>query len=119
MDIWKHGKYADLWSVVHFLSGFLLGVIFFTLDYTFLSALLISTILLLLWEVFEWIAKISEPSVNVAMDIVFGLAGFFAGAYLYYFLAIPFEMLHFSIILTATLLLSLWGFFDFLKRGYR
>lgn len=119
MDIWKHGKYADLWSVVHFLSGFLLGATFFALNYTFLSALIVSTILLLLWEVFEWIIKIAEPSINVAMDMIIGLAGFFASAYLYYFLAIPFEMLHFSIILTATLLLSLWGFFDFLKRGYR
>ena len=119
MDIWKHGKYTDLWSVVHFLSGFLLGVTFFALDYTFLSALLTSTILLLLWEVFEWITKISEPSINVTMDMVFGLAGFFMGACLYYFLHIPFEILHFSIILTATLLLSFWGFFDFLKKGYR
>jgi hypothetical protein len=119
MDIWKHGKYVDLWSLVHFLSGFLLGAIFFALGYTFLTALLLSTILLLLWEAFEWLTKISEPSVNVAMDMVVGLAGFLAGAYLYYFLDVPFEMLHFSILLTATLLLSLWGFFDFLKRGYR
>lgn len=119
MDIWKHGKYADLWSVVHFLSGFLLGAIFFAVGYTFLSALLTSTVLLFLWEIFEWMVKISEPSINVMMDMVFGLAGFLVGAYVYYFLDMHFEVIHFWVILTITLLLSLWGFFDFLKKGYR
>ena len=119
MDIWKHRKYVDMWSIVHFLSGFLLVTVFNWLDYTFTSALLISTILLLAWEAFEWVIKIIEPSINVVMDMVLGLSGFFVGVYLYYFLNKPFDATYFWTILIIVMLLSSWGFFDFLKRGYR
>ncbi len=119
MNIWKHGKYMDTWSIVHFLSGFLLAEIFYKFGYTFLSALLISTVLLLMWEGFEWLIKIIEPSANVYMDIVFGLLGFSLGAYIHYFLGKPFIAVQFLTVLSVTFLLALWGFIDFSKRGYR
>lgn len=119
MDIWKHGKYIDTWSLVHFLSGTILVSIFYLIGYQFTTALILATVLLFVWEIFEWITKIIEPSANVIMDIIFGLAGFFTGAYFYYFLEKPFEMSYFAALLLITAFLSLWGFLDFLKRGYR
>ncbi len=118
MDIWKHGKYVDMWSLVHFLSGFLLVAIFYKLGYQITSALFISALLLMAWEAFEWVVKIIEPSVNVIMDIIVGLFGFAIGAILFYFLNQPFED-YFYIIALLTAALSLWGFLDFKKKGYR
>lgn len=118
MDIWKHGKYIDMWSAVHFLSGFLLVAIFYQMEFRLTSALVFSTLLLILWETFEWLIKIIEPSVNVIMDIVVGLGGFAFGAILFYFLNQPFEN-YFYITAIGTLFLAVWGFLDFLKRGYR
>lgn len=117
MDIWKHGKYVDMWSLVHFLSGLILFTGFYELGIKLIPSLILSTIMLIAWEVFEWMVNIIEPSINVTMDIVIGLLGFFLGAYLYYFLKI--EIDHFWTILLTTILLSFWGFIDFLKRGYR
>ncbi len=119
MDIWKHGKYIDLWSLVHFLSGFLLAAIFAAFGYTFAISLGITIVVLLAWEGFEWVTNIIEPSLNVMADMLVGIAGFLMGAYMYFYLDVPFEMHYFMTILIATGALALWGFLDFLKRGYR
>jgi len=118
MDIWKHGIYVDTWSIVHFLSGFLLCGFLYKAGYGIILAGIFATLLLLAWEAFEWVLKIIEPSVNVAVDILIGLAGFALGAYLYYGTEQPFEA-SFYPVLAVTVLMALWGFFDFLKRGYR
>ncbi len=117
MDIWRHGKYLDLWSLVHFLSGFLLCGLFYWLGVSFLWTLIISTALLVLWEVFEFIIKIIERSVNVVVDIIVGLLGFFLAAWLYFFKP-GFDPYLFSSIATFTFFLALWGFLNFLKKGY-
>ena len=117
MNIWKHGKYLDLWSLVHFLSGFLLSGLFFWLGFSFIWALAYSTLLLILWEAFEFIIKIIEPSVNVTVDILIGLAGFFIAAW-FYFLRGEFDISMYLAVVSMTLALSLWGFLDFLKRGF-
>lgn len=117
MDIWKHGTYVDLWSSVHFLSGFVLAGGFFKYGYDFSHALSVSIVLLLLWEVFEWTTKIIEPSINVLMDIFIGLAGFFGGAYLFYTQGVDLIYLYVGLVLTIGM--SLWGFIDFKVRGYR
>ncbi|KKQ83640.1 MAG: hypothetical protein UT07_C0001G0002 [Parcubacteria group bacterium GW2011_GWB1_38_8] len=118
MDIWKHGKYLDLWSLVHFLSGFILCGLFYWLEINFTWTLILSTILLILWEVFEFIIKIIEPSWNVAVDIIIGLLGFFSATYLY-FLQSEFNASLYLTIVGITFVLSLWGFLDYLKKGYR
>jgi type III secretory pathway component EscU len=113
-DIWKHGKYVDLWSLVHFLSGVLLAAVTQRLDLPFFWALAVSVVALVAWEWFEALKKIIEPSVNVTVDIVIGLVGFL--------LAWSFVSWNDALlvaVLIATVLLSFWGFMDFLKRGYR
>jgi hypothetical protein len=118
MDIWKHGTYIDMWSVVHVLSGFLLAALFYKVGYGIIPASIYSALLLIAWEAFEWLTNIIEPSINVVVDIVVGLAGFFAGVMIFYVLGKPFEM-YFYPTLIITITLSVWGFVDFKKRGYR
>lgn len=118
MDVWKHGKYLDLWSLVHFLSGFVLCGLFYWLEFSFIWALIYSSILLSLWEVLEFFISIIEPSLNVIVDIIVGLLGFFSAAW-FYFLRTEFDASLYLTVVSATLILSLWGFLDFLRRGYR
>ena len=119
MNTWKHGQYVDLWSLVHLLSGSLLCILLASLGLGFLLALLLVTALLCLWEVYEWLLKILEVPTNVAADLVIGMAGFLLAAYWHYFLgnAFPLGVVLALGILTA--LLSLWGFSDLVRRGYR
>lgn len=119
MDIWKHGKYIDMWSTVHFLSGYSLFLIFNIIGYDLLHSMIISVSLLILWEFFEWITDIIEPSLNVMTDIIVGFLGFSLGWFLHYFLDQQFDVIYLGFIIVVTLSLSLWGFLDFLKRGYR
>ena len=118
MDIWKHGKYLDLWSLVHFLSGFVLCGLFYWLGSGFIWTLVYTTMLLILWEIFEFLIKIIEPSWNVAVDILVGLVGFFSAAYLYFWRG-SFDTSFYLVMVGITIAISLWGFLDFLKKGYR
>jgi hypothetical protein len=119
MDIWKHGKYVDLWSVVHLLSGLMLCLGLFSLGYGFWSALVISLLLLIAWEGFEWLVGIIEPSPNVGVDLVIGFAGFLIGAFWHYTLGMEFSVELFWGVAAATGVLALWGFLDFYLHGYR
>jgi len=118
MDVWKHGKYLDLWSLVHFLSGFVLGGFFYWLEFGFWWAFIYSALLLILWEVFEFFIKIIEASWNVTVDILVGLGGFFLAAWFYYSRS-EFNLYLYLAVVTATMALALWGFLDYLKKGYR
>ncbi len=119
MDIWKHGKYIDTWSLVHFLSGALIASGLFGMTYTFWQAFIISSVAIVAWEVYEWLTEIIEPGANVAVDLAVGGAGFLVGSACHYSLGKPFDLLGFLILLALTLALSLWGFLDYQKRGYR
>lgn len=119
MDIWKHGRYVDLWSLVHVLSGALLGSGLFGLGYGLMTVIVLSLFLLAAWEVFEWAVRIIEPSPNVLVDMLAGALGMGAACYWHYALANGFSVPQFTVLLFATLALALWGFLDFHFHGYR
>ncbi len=119
MDIWKHGKYLDTWSLVHFLSGVLIADGLYGMGYSFLASLLISVVAITIWEIYEWVTGIIEPGANVLVDLLVGGAGFALGSAYHYYWSMPFSKIGFYTLLSVTLALSLWGFFDFIKRGYR
>lgn len=108
MDIWKHGTYVDTWSVVHFLSGFILAGLCYLVGFGFMYALGVSVAILFLWEAFEWLIRIIEPSVNVLVDLLVGVIGFLVGASIYHFLSVPLG-LHFYAIIIVAVCLSVWG----------
>lgn len=119
MDIWRHGRYVDLWSLVHLLSGALLALGFYGLGFGLAATLVFSLILLIAWEVFEWAIRIIEPTPNVLIDIIIGALGLGIGVWWHYVFGQPFSLSVFTALLGATLSLSLWGFIDFHFRGYR
>ncbi|MBU2103638.1 hypothetical protein KKD81_02845 [Patescibacteria group bacterium] len=119
MDIWKHGAFVDGWSVVHFLSGFFIALLFYTIGFSIVLTVLCTLAALVLWEVYEWILGILETPPNVAADIVLGSLGAGVALYFYFFRG---ETLPEWLLLTlffSMLALSLWGFIDQYKNGYR
>ncbi len=118
MDTWKHGRYVDLWSVVHFLSGLLIGTALFWLGFSFPVALLFAVLLVIAWELYEWLLGIIEVSPNVALDIGIGLLGFGLAAYWQYGLGMPVSLPQVASLAAITLVLSLWGFSDLIFRGF-
>lgn len=119
MDIWKHGKYFDMWSLVHFSSGFLLGGLFYWLGANLILTLVFSIGIMILWEFFEFVNGVIEPSPNVIFDIVIGFCGLMISISLFYWLNFSFNLPLFATVIIVTFVLAIWGFIDFLKRGYR
>lgn len=98
-DIWREGKWVDLWSVAHLLSGITMGFFprYFSLEG--FAAYVIVFLLLVLYEMFEALAKIAETPQNRTMDVVIGMASFIAA-----YLTTPFLSFEFSVFLSALFL---------------
>jgi hypothetical protein len=75
-DIWREGKYLDLWSVPHFLSGMLVGFALRYIGLATLPAFVIALVLLIAYEFFEYFADIEEMFTNSVMDVVVGMVSF-------------------------------------------
>ena len=116
-DIWREGKYIDLWSLVHFLSGFVLAGWLFFLGAPLYASVGIAAITFAVWEIFEHIYKIEVTSNQIA-DLVINYVGFS-----FFFLAKDVFIhgaLSVVVITTViTLLLSLSGFLAFIRRKAR
>ncbi len=75
-DIWREGKYLDLWSVPHFLSGIALALAMHFLGFGALPTSIIALLLLVAYEMFEALVKIEETRMNRILDVVVGMASF-------------------------------------------
>ena len=74
----------DLWSIVHFLSGFLLGILLNLLGFSVLTGFIIAAIILILWEIIEpkiW-SGWNESWKNIIADIIIGLLGFLVAKFI-------------------------------------
>lgn len=102
-DIWREGKWLDLWSGVHFLSGMSMGFVASLLHYGIWPSLIIGLLLLVAYEMFEALAKIEETPQNRFMDVVVGMTSFVPT---YIFLAPPLAGRGFLIAFSCTLALN-------------
>lgn len=75
-DIWREGKYLDLWSVPHFLSGMGVAFVLYFFDFATNAAFIIAFLLLVAYEMFEVIVKIEETRWNRTLDVVVGMVSF-------------------------------------------
>jgi hypothetical protein len=69
-DLWREGKWLDLWSVVHFLSGLSLGFGLSFFSFGALPSFLLTVILLIAYELWEAMVRIKEAPTNRVMDVV-------------------------------------------------
>lgn len=109
-DIWREGKWLDLWSVVHLLSGASIGFVFHLLPFDARSSVIIVFLLLTGYEMWEKIVQIEETPTNRVMDVVVGMVSFLP---VYFFVAPELHatwfILTFGFILTANVVMSVFG----------
>ena len=75
-DMWREGKWLDLWSVVHFLSGMSVGLGFFFLRLDPLGASALAFVCFVAYEMWEKLMDIFETPQNRIMDVVVGMVSF-------------------------------------------
>jgi hypothetical protein len=101
-DIWREGKWVDLWSLVHLLSGISLGFGMYLLHFGTEASILLAVISLTAYEMWEALVQIEEAPTNRFTDVVFGMLGFLPS-----FLILSPELSSSSFILTSGLVLTL------------
>jgi hypothetical protein len=114
---WQDGKYLDLWSFVHILTGVILGlgVLIFRLPPGW--SMLALTLGLIAYEFLEVAGKVSERWENIITDVVVGAAGAaFIIFYLNELVAYHSLFLALAVCIIANLILLYLGWHSFLKR---
>ncbi len=109
-DIWREGKWLDLWSVVHFLSGISIGLGFYFLHFGVFASVVLALLSLISYEMWEMLVQIEEASTNRFMDVVVGIASFLPT----FFLLAPLLpgalfIPVFILVLTANVSMSIFG----------
>lgn len=113
---WKEGRYLDLWSINHVLSGVVLGAILFGLGAPFNWSLLVALALFVGWEVAEISLGIKEHMPNMITDVICDLFGFLLIAYWFF---VKGSTLSFTATLAWILLFiifNIWGFIAYEAR---
>ncbi len=109
-DMWREGKWLDLWSVVHFLSGVSIGFGFHFIHFGGVATIVIVFLLLTAYEMWEVIVRIEEAPTNRVMDVVVGMLSFLPTFYfLDPVLSTPVLLFTFSSIFTLNVVLSGFG----------
>jgi hypothetical protein len=81
-DIWREGKWLDLWSVVHFLSGTSIGLGFYFLHFGSFASVALALLSLISYEMWEAMVRIEETPMNRFMDVVVGMTGYLPAFFL-------------------------------------
>ena len=76
VDIWREGKWLDLWSVVHFLSGTSVGFALYFVRFGAPASTLLAFVSFTAYEMWEAMVGIEEAPTNRFMDVVVGMASF-------------------------------------------
>ena len=116
-DYWKEGKYVDLWTINHILSGFLVAGWGSFLGFSLPTLFIIATVLFVGWEIIERYFTV-EHLPNQIMDVVFDYLGF--GIFFLVVYAIPEGS--YAVLICSTVLfvvLEVTGFRAYRQRNYR
>src|SRR5665213_2995806 len=109
-DIWREGKWLDLWSVVHFLSGISLGLGVYFLRLGTISSIIIVLLVLIAYEMWEAIVKIEETPQNRFSDVVVGMTSFLIiFLYIAPMLSLAYLILAFGLIFTLNIVIAALG----------
>ncbi|MEK7156514.1 MAG: hypothetical protein AAB790_01780 [Patescibacteria group bacterium] len=108
-DIWREGKWVDLWSVVHLLSGVSTAFAITWFGFGFAASAVIAFLLFVAYELWEAMVKIAETPQNRSMDVVAGMVSFVPAFFLVQILSGSALILAFGIVLTVNIVLATFG----------
>lgn len=81
-DWWQKGRAFDLWSIPHFLFGILMAFLPPLTGISLLTALALTLILAMLWEIYEKFVQIRETVQNSLLDIILPIVAFTLTSYI-------------------------------------
>jgi len=110
VNIWKEGRYIDIWHVNHFTAGLLMGGIPVFLPFSLWFGFLISLIGMLAWEYSEVVRDLYEFPINKTLDVVTGVVGFFLMYRVYVWVGHPLDLSIFYILFLIFIIIEIWGF---------
>ena len=108
-ELWKEGKYLDLWSLNHVLGGMLIAGIFIFLNIDLKLALILSFLITLSWEIYEVKKGLHEAPTNKVFDLLTNLLGVYL-MYAVVALNIIDTNAVFTTVLLCFIILEIWGF---------
>jgi hypothetical protein len=115
-DIWREGKYLDLWSAVHFLSGASLGLGFYFLRFLNIGvtgSIVIVFLLLVAYELWEAMVRIAETPQNRVLDVVVGMVSFLPFFLFFSSLLTNAQLIFaFGIVFTANIVFATFGWLE-------
>lgn len=76
-DIWREGKYLDLWSIVHVVSGVVVALALSLSGLGMPASFVIALLVLVMYEMWEAMVRIEETPQNRVADVVVGIAAFY------------------------------------------
>ncbi|HEV7424485.1 MAG TPA: hypothetical protein VGO21_04840 [Candidatus Paceibacterota bacterium] len=112
-NIFRSGKYLDLWSVNHTLAGIVIAGPLYYFSVPFMYSLFISLALIVGWEIYEIVFDIYETWQNRSTDIITGLVGFFFVWHFYLFFNVGLKIWIYFLSLFLFLVLEIWGYFAY------
>lgn len=75
-DWWQKGRAFDLWSIPHFLFGAIMAFVPPITGFSILTALSLTLILAMAWEIYEKFMDIKETMQNSLLDILLPIVAF-------------------------------------------
>ncbi len=75
-DWWQKGRAFDLWSIPHFLFGILTAFLPALIGISLLTALTLTLVLAMAWEIYEKFVDIKETIPNSLLDILLPVVAF-------------------------------------------
>ncbi len=119
-DWWQKGRAFDLWSIPHFLFGILMSFLPPLTGISFLTALALTIIFAMLWEIYEKFVAIKETIQNSLLDIILPIVAFTLTSYILRIYSFRYDDL--VVIATALFVLyvftNLSGWFAYLRRDH-
>ncbi|MFC1802329.1 hypothetical protein ACFLY7_02720, partial [Patescibacteria group bacterium] len=73
---WQEGILADYWSMVHLLTGVVLGLVTAFFGFSFLVSVIVVFMVMVLWEFFEILLNIGETLSNRFIDVMTSMVVF-------------------------------------------
>ena len=107
---WTEGKYFDLWTLTHVLGPAILGLLFDFLHWDEPLVWIVGGVLIISWEVGEWMIGIQETVMNRVLDIIIGYVSLIGAFMIAQYIegVFQFSLLGFFVIVLAVLNVFGW-----------
>lgn len=113
---WREGRYLDRWMLVHVLAGFSGGLSNVVFALSERTVLLLGLVLLVAWEIVEYVLGVREAGSNRVIDVIVGFLGILGARWLAARLDLRDEWIAFVVASGVTAALATAGWLAYRRR---